>query len=180
MIVSGANGWRIRKRMHGWRSIQIRPTIPLQLPTLQATKAIIDYSSDARAFNANTNFDFNCGPDVHRRLDASHHMVADKKLSTSLQSIPTKQIVIGDGSRLECKQQGDLQLLLHGVLVVPGLDRNLVSVGNTPHTTKWEFDKHGATLRNNNNGDNLLTASARRSLLRQGEPTPLCPHRFHG
>ena len=67
MIVSGANGWRIRKRMHGWRSIQIRPTIPLQLPTLQATKAIIDYSSDARAFNANTNFDFNCGPDVHRR-----------------------------------------------------------------------------------------------------------------
>ncbi len=30
---------------------------------------------------------------------ASHHMVADKKLSTSLQSIPTKQIVIGDGSR---------------------------------------------------------------------------------
>jgi len=40
MIVSGANGWRIRKRMHGWRSIQIRPTVPLQLPTLQATKAI--------------------------------------------------------------------------------------------------------------------------------------------
>jgi len=26
-----------------------------------------------------------------------------------------------------------------------------------PHTTKWEFDKHGATLRNNNNGDNLFT-----------------------
>ncbi len=26
------------------------------------------------------------------------------------QSIPTKQVVIGDGSRLECKQQGDLQL----------------------------------------------------------------------
>ncbi len=54
-------------------------------------------------------------------------MVADKKLLTSLQSIPTKQVVIGDGSRLECKQQGDMQLgklLLHGVLVVPGLDRN--------------------------------------------------------
>jgi len=87
-------------------------------------------------------------------------MVADKKLLTSPQSIPTKQVVIGDGSRLECKQQGDLQLgklLLHGVLVVPGLDRNLISVGNTPHTTKWEFDKHGATLRNNNNGDNLFT-----------------------
>jgi len=66
-------------------------------------------------------------------------MVADKKLLTSPQSIPTKQVVIGDGSRLECKQQGDLQLgklLLHGVLVVPGLDRNLISVGNTPHTTK--------------------------------------------
>jgi len=75
---------------------------------------------------------------------------------------------------VECKQQGDLQLgklLLH-VLVVPGLDRNLVSVGNTPHTTKWEFDKHGATC-NNNNGDNLLTASARRSLLRQGDNSPL-------
>ena len=43
MIVSGANGWRIRKRMHGWRSIQIRPTVPLQLPTLQATKAITQY-----------------------------------------------------------------------------------------------------------------------------------------
>ncbi len=51
-------------------------------------------------------------------------MVADKKLLTSLQSIPTKQVVIGDGSRLECKQQGDLQLgklVLHGVLVAwPG------------------------------------------------------------
>ena len=51
-------------------------------------------------------------------------MVADKKLLTSLQSIPTKQVVIGDG---KCKQQGDMQLgklLLHGVLVVPGLDCN--------------------------------------------------------
>ncbi len=50
MIVSGANGWRL---------MQIRPTVPLQ-STLQATKAnAIMYSSDARAFNANTNF-FNC------------------------------------------------------------------------------------------------------------------------
>ena len=48
------------------------------------------------------------------------------------------------------------------------------------HTPPSEFDKHGATLRNNNNGDNLLTAPLRRSLLRQGEPTRLCPHRFHG
>ena len=147
--------------MNGWRSIQIRPTIPLQLPTLQATKAIIDYSSDARAFNAKTNFDTSTAdPMFIVDAGASHHMVADKKLLTSLQSIPTKQVVIGDGSRLECKQQGNLQLgklLLHGVLVVPGLDRNLISVGNTPHTTKWEFDKHGATLRNNNNGDNLFT-----------------------
>ena len=41
--------------------------------------------------------------------------------------------------------------------LLSGLNRNLISVGNTPHTTKWEFDKHGATLRNNNNGDNLFT-----------------------
>ncbi len=109
----------------------------------------------------NTNFDTSTAdPIFFVDSGASHHMVADKKLLTSPQSIPTKQVVIGDGSRLECKQQGDLQLgklLLHGVLVVPGVDRNLISVGNTPHTTKWEFDKHGATLRNNNNGDNLFT-----------------------
>ena len=82
---------------------------------------------------------------------------------------------------VECKQQGDMQLgklLLHGVLVVPGLDRNLISVGNTPHTTKWEFDKHGATLRTNNNGDNLLTAHLRAGLYSQRRansplPSPL-------
>ena len=94
-------------------------------------------------FNANTNFDTaTADPIFIVDSGASHHMVADKKLLTSLQSIPTKQVVI-DGSRLECKQQRDLQfgkLLLHGVLVVPGLDCNLISVGNTPHTTKWEFN----------------------------------------
>ncbi len=48
--------------------------------------------------------------------------------------------------------------------LLSGLNRNLISVGNTPHTTKWEFDKHGTTLRNNNNGDNLLTAHLRAGL----------------
>jgi len=32
------------------------------------------------------------------------------------------------------------------------------------HTPPSEFDKHGATLRNNNNGDNLLTAHLRAGL----------------
>jgi len=88
----------------------------------KSDNAIIDYSSDASAFNANANFDTSTADPIFIVDSASHHMVADKKLLTSLQSIPTKQVVIGDGSRLECKQQGDLQLgklLLHGVLVVP-------------------------------------------------------------
>jgi len=118
--------WRKRlenKKADARVAVNTNPTaIPLQLPTLQATKAIIDYSSDARALNANTNFDTSTAdPMFIVDAGASHHMVADKKLLTSLQSIPTKQIVIGDGSRLECKQQGDLQLgklLLHGVLVL--------------------------------------------------------------
>ena len=59
------------------------------------------------------------------------------------------------------------------VLVVPGLDRNPISVGNTPHTTKWEFDKHGATLRNNNNGNNLLTAHLRAGLYSVKASSPL-------
>jgi hypothetical protein len=47
----------------------------------KSDNAIIDYSSDARAFNANTNFDTATADPIFIVDSGASHLVADKKLN---------------------------------------------------------------------------------------------------
>jgi hypothetical protein len=63
------------------------------------------------------------------------------------------ELVISSPCLLRTLQLGSVTF--KNVLHVPGIDRNLISVGESPHT--WDFLKHSTTIRSTN-GTALLTA----------------------
>jgi hypothetical protein len=91
---------------------------------------------------------------------ATHHMVVNSTLLHDVKPIATQWIVVGNGEKVPASSVGTLKLgkaVFTDVLVAPGLDRNLISVGAS--TNKWEFDKQSATLVDcNNNNTAILTA----------------------
>jgi hypothetical protein len=83
---------------------------------------------------------------------AIHHMVVNSTLLHDVKPIATQWIVVGNGEKVPASSMGTLKLgkaVFTNVLVAPGLDRNLISVGAS--TNKWEFDKQSATLVDSNN-----------------------------
>jgi hypothetical protein len=80
---------------------------------------------------------------------ASHHMVCDPALLYDVHNISTKLVTLGDGNTTPCNQIGTLKLgrlVFKGVLLVPGLDRNLISVSKTD-VGRWEFNTAAAQLK---------------------------------
>lgn len=81
--------------------------------------------------------------EYHVDTGASHHMVTDKSLFTSLLSPSDITIVsVGSGATLPAQYVGTLQLgplLLINVLVVLGLMVSLISVSKTPTDYRWLF-----------------------------------------
>jgi len=88
-------------------------------------------------------------------------MVNKFTLLIDVKPTATRYIVIGNGQKVPTSSMGTLKLgnaVFTDVLIAPGLDRNLISVGATSNLNKWEFDKHSATLVNCNNKQQLITA----------------------
>ena len=89
---------------------------------------------------------------------ASHHMVNNSRFLSNLKSTPDRFITVGNGHKLVCNQIGTLKLgsvNFDGVLVVKGLDKNLISVGKS-FNGQWEFSNKSATFYNRNEA--LMTA----------------------
>jgi hypothetical protein len=85
---------------------------------------------------------------------ATHHMVINPSLLTNIKPIATQHIVVGNGEKVPTSSMGTLKLgnvVFENVLVATGLDRNLISVGATGQSCKWEFDEQSATLVDCNN-----------------------------
>jgi hypothetical protein len=81
-------------------------------------------------------------------------MVTDSSLLTNVKPIATQYTVVGNGEKVPTSSMGTLKLgnaVFENVLVATGLDRNLMSVGATGQSNKWEFDKQSATLVDCNN-----------------------------
>lgn len=99
-------------------------------------------------------------------------MVCDAVYLTNITNIANKPVTLGNGHKIPCSQVGTLRigrLLFHDVLLVPGLDRNLLSVSRTDFG-KWEFDKKGARL--NSPSGVLLTAALTNALYIASLPLP--------
>jgi transposase InsO family protein len=97
---------------------------------------------------------------------ASHHMVCDPQLLSNVQNISTKLVTLGDGKTTPCNQIGTLKLgrlIFQGVLLVPGLDRNLLSVSKTD-LGKWEFGRTSAQLTLPSTNEILISAPLQNGL----------------
>lgn len=132
------------------------PPISGNIANALETVKIEDYDSEGSAFLVRTGllpkdcFIIDSG--------ASHHMVNDSRLLSNLTDTHNRSITVGNGQKLNCNQFGTLKLgsvNLEGVLVVRGLDKNLISVGKTL-SGQWEFSNKSATLYSDNKA--LMTA----------------------
>lgn len=82
---------------------------------------------------------------------ASHHMCNDLVLLEDVVTIPKRIVTVGNGGTLSRTKVGTLHLgraVFPGVMFVPGLHTNLLSVGAThiPSPGGWRFSTHSATL----------------------------------
>ena len=97
---------------------------------------------------------------------ASHHMVNDPSLLTNMINIPNVDIKVGNGQLLKCLSSGTLTLgpfVQHGVLLVPGLRANLISVSKTT-AGNWTFNSNSCSLYSNVNNQHILTAQLQHGL----------------
>lgn len=80
---------------------------------------------------------------------AKYHMVYNTSLLTDITSIVSiRQVRVGNGDLLRVAATGTLQLgpmRFEGVLVVPDLTVNLLSVSKTPVTHGWYINSQSAT-----------------------------------
>ena len=82
---------------------------------------------------------------------ATHHMVHDRSLLSNITTLARPAaITVGNGAVIKATQYGSLHLpriTLENVLLVPGLGRNLLSVGSSQASGQhWTFANNKATL----------------------------------
>ena len=114
------------------------------------------YDSDGSAFVVNTQLSLKDCFIIDS--GASHHMVNNPCLLHNVSNTVNRFITVGNGQKFNCNQVGTLKLgsvNFEGVLVVKGLEKNLISVVKTT-SGQWEFSNKSATLYNAK--DALLTA----------------------
>ncbi|GFZ52476.1 hypothetical protein JCM24511_10249 [Saitozyma sp. JCM 24511] len=78
-------------------------------------------------------------------------MVKSSALLSDVKQITPVSVKIRDGTKLLSRSSGSLTLgpvALTNVLVVPGLQANLLSVSQTPSPFIWHFSRYSATLCN--------------------------------
>ena len=129
------------------------PPISGNIANALETIKIEDYDSEGSAFIAISTNQFSPQNCFIIDSGASHHMVNSPSLLVNLQTTSNRSIIVGNGQKLNCNQIGTLKLAnvsFEGVLVVKGLDKNLISVGKTING-QWEFSNKSATLYNGNN-----------------------------
>jgi hypothetical protein len=111
--------------------------------SLQNSQSYSVFGADNKSLNhiksTNTKFLIDSGAD--------QHMVNDISLLLSPQPCFPRSITVGNGDVLPCNIQGQLKfgpVTLTGVLFVPGLKHNLISVSQSPG--EWRFFKTSAAL----------------------------------
>jgi hypothetical protein len=143
-------------------------------------KLDVDYSSDASAFiSAAVPTIKNSVPGIFI-IDsgASHHMVTSSSLLMDVKQTAPVSVKIGDGTKLISRSSGSLTLgpvKFTNVLVVPGLQANLLSVSQTPSPFIWRFSRYSASLYNANDAP-VCTAHLQGGLYNCQEPNPPADH----
>jgi hypothetical protein len=122
-------------------------------PLLPWSKLDISYDSDASAFiSAAVATIKNAVPGTFI-IDsgASHHMATSSALLSDVRQTTPVSVKIGDGTKLLSRSSGSFILgpiKFTNVLVVPGLQANLLSVSQTLSPFIWRFSRYSATLYN--------------------------------
>jgi hypothetical protein len=123
------------------------------VPTAQVAKLDVNHDSDGSSYITSAipnNFD--SVPSIFI-IDsgASHHMVTTLALLTDIKQTTPVSVQIGDGTKLLSRTSGSLILRpvkITNVLVVAGLQANLLSVSQTLSPFIWRSSRYSASLFN--------------------------------
>jgi hypothetical protein len=131
-------------------------TVSINIANILKTVKIGDYNSEGSGILVRTGLLPNDWFVIES--GTSHDMINTLRLLSNVSNTHNRFVTVGNGQKLDCNQVGTLKLgsvSFEGVLVVIGLDKNLISVGKTLNG-QWEFSNKAATLCNNDKA--LMTA----------------------